>query len=72
MVIRIGFEPMTYCLEGSCSIQLSYRTNLTLSPLKVLFNRYALRLIVILLSSLSKRESNVLYTSVIAFSRSLF
>ena len=20
----IGFEPMTYCLEGSCSIQLSY------------------------------------------------
>ncbi len=26
MVIRIGFEPMTYCLEGSCSIQLSYRT----------------------------------------------
>jgi hypothetical protein len=27
-VIRIGFEPMTYCLEGSCSIQLSYRTSL--------------------------------------------
>jgi site-specific DNA recombinase len=25
-VIRIGFKPMTYCLEGSCSIQLSYRT----------------------------------------------
>ena len=24
-VTRIGFEPMTYCLEGSCSIQLSYR-----------------------------------------------
>ena len=20
-----GFEPMTYCLEGSCSIQLSYQ-----------------------------------------------
>ena len=20
-----GFEPRTYCLEGSCSIQLSYR-----------------------------------------------
>jgi hypothetical protein len=26
-VIRIGFKPMTYCLEGSCSIQLSYRTS---------------------------------------------
>ncbi len=25
-VIPIGFEPMTYCLEGSCSIQLSYGT----------------------------------------------
>ena len=25
-VIRKGFEPLTYCLEGSCSIQLSYRT----------------------------------------------
>ena len=21
-----GIEPVTYCLEGSCSIQLSYRT----------------------------------------------
>lgn len=27
-VNRIGFEPMTYCLEGSCSIQLSYRSSL--------------------------------------------
>ncbi len=26
VVIPIGFEPMTYCLEGSCSIQLSYGT----------------------------------------------
>jgi hypothetical protein len=26
MVIWIGFEPMACCLEGSCSIQLSYQT----------------------------------------------
>ncbi len=26
-VIPFGFEPKTYCLEGSCSIQLSYGTN---------------------------------------------
>jgi hypothetical protein len=26
VVIRIGFEPMTYRLEICCSIQLSYRT----------------------------------------------
>ena len=26
LVIRMGLEPMTYCLEGSCSIQLSYQT----------------------------------------------
>ena len=25
-VIRTGFKPVTYCLEGNCSIQLSYRT----------------------------------------------
>ncbi len=25
-VIPFGFEPKTYCLEGSCSIQLSYGT----------------------------------------------
>ena len=23
---RAGLEPATYCLEGSCSIQLSYRS----------------------------------------------
>ena len=27
LVIRMGLEPMTYCLEGSCSIQLSYQTH---------------------------------------------
>ena len=26
LVIPAGFEPATYCLEGSCSIQLSYGT----------------------------------------------
>ncbi len=26
MVIACGLEPQTYCLEGSCSIQLSYAT----------------------------------------------
>ena len=28
-VNRIGFEPMACCLEGSCSIQLSYRSNIS-------------------------------------------
>ena len=32
-VIRLGLEPKTYCLEGSCSIQLSYRTSLILISL---------------------------------------
>ena len=27
-VIPFGFEPKTYCLEGSCSIQLSYGTKI--------------------------------------------
>ena len=29
-VIPSGFEPEAYCLEGSCSIQLSYGTDLFL------------------------------------------
>ena len=28
VVIPSGFEPEAYCLEGSCSIQLSYGTSL--------------------------------------------
>ena len=28
-VIPLGLEPKAYCLEGSCSIQLSYGTDLT-------------------------------------------
>ncbi len=28
-VIPSGFEPEAYCLEGSCSIQLSYGTDLS-------------------------------------------
>ena len=31
-VIRMGLEPITYCLEGSCSIQLSYRTSKLKDP----------------------------------------
>ena len=34
-VIPEGFEPSTYCLEGSCSIQLSYGTNFNNKLLKV-------------------------------------
>lgn len=29
LVTRIGFKPMTCCLEGSCSIQLSYRVEIS-------------------------------------------
>ena len=29
---RKGFEPLTYCLEGSCSILLSYRRKSRIKP----------------------------------------
>ena len=32
-VIALGFEPRTVCLEGRCSIQLSYATDIFLSSL---------------------------------------
>ena len=34
-MIELGFEPKTYCLEGSCSIQLSYSTYVSHTPHKV-------------------------------------
>ena len=36
----IGFEPMAYCLEGSCSIQLSYQDLCVCFPLKCEINYY--------------------------------
>jgi hypothetical protein len=34
---RAGLEPATYCLEGSCSIQLSYRSIINLQHQTALF-----------------------------------
>ena len=34
LVIRMGFEPMTHSLEGCCSIQLSYQTDLMLKRMQ--------------------------------------
>jgi len=33
-VTPFGFEPKTYCLEGSCSIQLSYGANIIVQLLR--------------------------------------
>ena len=43
-VIRLGLEPKTYCLEGSCSIQLSYRTSLDVFDLS--FEKSAAKLVI--------------------------
>lgn len=37
IVIPIGFEPMTYSLEGCRSIQLSYGTLISLRSAKIIF-----------------------------------
>ena len=39
IVFPIGLEPITYCLEGNCSIQLNYR-----NMLKILLFRQDLNL----------------------------
>ena len=45
-MIPIGFEPMAYCLEGSCSIQLSYGTQKTFKVYSLRFKVKGLRLTV--------------------------
>ena len=42
LVTLVGFEPTAHCLEGSCSIQLSYRANAAYSSIKTIY--FALRL----------------------------
>ena len=37
-MIPLGLEPKTYCLEGSCSIQLSYGTLKTPAKLTLFLN----------------------------------
>ena len=40
MVVRAGLEPTTYGLEGSCSIQLSYRTILYFCDLYTMVQKH--------------------------------
>ncbi len=35
MARLVGFEPTAYCLEGSCSIQLSYRRTVVYTQLYI-------------------------------------
>ena len=37
-VIRSGFEPETHSLEGCCSIQLSYQTEMRLQRYNIFMN----------------------------------
>ena len=54
-MIPFGFEPKTYCLEGSCSIQLSYGTGHKKRQSAVQF--YCIRLTAFLLLS-GRQDSN--------------